>query len=212
MNRSSIASSIELSCRSFSIAPRPSSPELLLNSNKSSFTQCASSDTVSTTANTMAKVKALSIPNKVLHSRVSYLYQAASYLASLQQHSPPLGPQNDQDSKGVPKNTSQAAACRLVYDLRSVSSKSQIRMSPEMKQGICKICNTVLREGSTCSTEIENKSKGGKKPWADVLVRRCHVCGAAKRYPLGSRQKRRPLRTKTLAAQESKKLEGDAVS
>lgn len=162
----------------------------------------------------MAKAKALSIPNKVLHSRVSYLYQAASYLASQQQNSPPDVPKNDEstNSKDLPEHTCQTAACRLVYDLRSVSSKTQIRMSPEMKQGICKICNTVLREGPNCSTEIENKSKGGKKAWADVLVRTCHVCGAAKRYPLGNRQKRRPLRTKMAADEEAKKLEGDAVS
>ncbi|CAG8983314.1 hypothetical protein HYALB_00007442 [Hymenoscyphus albidus] len=162
----------------------------------------------------MAKTKAVVVPNKVLHIRASYLYQAASYLAS--QH---LGPdvQNDQathkdGSKSTSENVCHTASIRLISDLRNVTSKTLIRMSPEMKQGICKICNTILNEGSTCSSEVENKSKGGKKPWADVLVRKCNVCGTAKRYPLGKRQKRRPLRMQTLEANGLEELGGDAVS
>jgi hypothetical protein len=35
----------------------------------------------------------------------------------------------------------------------------------------------------TCSHEIRNESRGGKKPWADVLVVRCFACGTEKRFP-----------------------------
>jgi ribonuclease P protein subunit RPR2 len=144
----------------------------------------------------MAKGKATTVPNKILHTRISYLYQAASYLATQQQHS-----QASQDKQQIERNESLyvPAANLLVSDLKSVSLKAQIRMSPAMKQSICKSCNTILIDGSTCSSELENTSRGGKKPWADVLVRRCNICGTSKRYPSATRQKRRPHRPANLS-------------
>ncbi|KAK7742867.1 hypothetical protein SLS63_000435 [Diaporthe eres] len=84
----------------------------------------------------------------------------------------------------------------LLADFRSVSLKSQIRVSPAMKRSICKFCDTLLVEGQTCTSTVENTSKGGRKPWADVLVIKCHTCHHAKRFPVDApRQQRRPLRT-----------------
>lgn len=31
----------------------------------------------------------------------------------------------------------------------------------------------------------ENKSKGGKKPWAEIIVVECRGCKAMKRFPVG---------------------------
>lgn len=159
----------------------------------------------------MAKVQKGSVPNKSLHSRVSYLYQAASYLAAQQQeqHSTTVTPStaenahtSNQESGMTPEMSYQPLSRRLVSDLRSVSLKVQIRMSPAMKLSICKNCDTLLVDGSTCTTQVENKSKGGKKPWADVLVKKCNTCEKEKRFPLGAeRQKRRPQRSSESQAQ-----------
>ena len=170
----------------------------------------------------MAKVKAAkgtaNVPNKILHSRVSYLYQAAKYLAAAQQPHSELEPtQYEKDTSmttsnypkpeaatGVEHSSSttfseaayRPASRRMISDLRSVTLKGQMRISPTMKHSICKKCDSVLIDGSTCTNEVENKSKDGKKPWADVLVRRCHTCGLEKRFPVAAkRQKRRPQRT-----------------
>ena len=162
----------------------------------------------------MAKGKD-SIPNKSLHSRVSYLYQAAAFLASQKQHSSRTKPDSGGTITGneEPHNdntdttSSRAAARHLIKDLRAVSLKAQLRMSPAMKNTICKNCDTMLMEGSTCSTQVENRSKGGKKPWADVLVLKCTICGSAKRFPLAApRQKRRTQRAakETVNAQDVK--------
>lgn len=150
----------------------------------------------------MAKSKTLNgsakVPNKAVHSRVSFLFQAASYLATSQP-----------SDKDIEQSTKQAAARvetveatpnpisrRLASDLRSVTLKAQLRISPQMKQAICKNCDTILIDETTCTSEVENKSKGGKKSWADVLARKCNTCGVVKRYPLTApRQKRRHLRT-----------------
>lgn len=147
------------------------------------------------------------VPNKVLYSRMSFLYQAATYLAVQPQHSEASG-NNERTTKQVTAEAAQSTAefveapnplsRHLAFDLRSISLKAQLRISPEMKHAICKNCDTILIDRSTCTNEVENKSKGGKKPWADILVRKCNTCGAVKRYPLtAARQKRRPLRLKT---------------
>ncbi|KAL2069085.1 hypothetical protein VTL71DRAFT_15423 [Oculimacula yallundae] len=157
----------------------------------------------------MAKPKTGSVPNKAIYSRVSYLYQAAAYMAAQQQQYPAKESQttaDDEDNKEGTGTTaansgelqlplSQPASRRLVSDMRAVSHKVLMRISPAMKHSICKNCDTMMIDGSTCTSEVENRSKGGKKPWADILVRRCNTCGLAKRFPLvADRQKRRPQR------------------
>ncbi|KAI1212627.1 RNAse P, Rpr2/Rpp21 subunit, partial [Annulohypoxylon truncatum] len=117
------------------------------------------------------------VPNRPIYSRISYLYQAATYLAS---HSEPKGssnvPQSSEGGKGdistpnkqISHNnrTKHTLSRHLITDLRSTSLKSQIRLSPAMKHTMCKLCDSLLIEGETSSSVVENKSKGSKKPWA----------------------------------------------
>jgi ribonuclease P protein subunit RPR2 len=59
----------------------------------------------------------------------------------------------------------------------------------------------LLVESKTSRSWIENPSKGGRKPWADILVIECGTCGNAKRYPVDApRQKRRSLRSENQTA------------
>lgn len=146
---------------------------------------------------TMAKAKSKGgiVSNKALYSRISYLYQAAAYLEA-QSHKPVKASVLDASSSSStePGPTLSVSRC-LLSDLRNVSLKAQIRLSPALKHTICKRCNSLLLEGSTCSVEVENKSRGGKKPWADVLVRTCKQCSLERRIPVGiGHQKRRPYR------------------
>jgi ribonuclease P protein subunit RPR2 len=161
----------------------------------------------------MAKVKAskgaAGITNKALHSRVSFLYQAAAYLATRapqtfenMSSTDCTGPH--QDDGRVPNMTppngvklpALALSRLFISDLRCVSLKTQTRLSPAMKHSICKGCNTMLIDGSTCESRIENKSKGGRKSWADILVRKCKGCGYERRFPVEvKRQARRPHRS-----------------
>mgnify|MGYP003639841984 CR=1 FL=1 len=158
----------------------------------------------------MAKPKTGSVPNRALYSRVSYLYQAAAYMATQQHHAPsmsnPAKRETDKNCGEIVGKTpakvsdhripiSQPASRRMVSELRAVSHKVLMRVSPAMKHSLCKNCDTMLIDGTTCTSTIENRSKGGKKPWADILVRRCNTCGIEKRFPLNAeRQKRRPQR------------------
>lgn len=167
----------------------------------------------------MAKQKPRSLPNRAAYCRASYLYQAATYLATAGSASastlaiPPADKPNteaaspggggedgacERDGKNVPESRlSRPPRLRglsraLLTDLRTISQKSQFRLTPAVKHSVCKYCDTLLVEGRTVSSVVENRSKGGRKPWADVLVRTCRTCGGVKRFPVSApRQKRR---------------------
>ena len=92
-----------------------------------------------------------------------------------------VGPNDD----GVSEES--ALSRQLVVHLRAISLKSQIRLSPAVKHTICKRCDILLVPGSTSTSYMENKSRGGGKAWADVLVTTCTGCGTAKRFPVGAK-------------------------
>lgn len=153
----------------------------------------------------MAKAKEpKGVQNRIIYSRASYLYQAASYLAS--QNRQPGQDASSKPSSSGPEHSAPAPTANerkatqnmsrhIASNLRAVSLKSQIRQSPAMKQTICKFCDTLQVEGETCTSTVENASRGGRKPWADVLTTRCKTCGNVKRYPVSApRQKRKTLR------------------
>ncbi|EKD14620.1 uncharacterized protein L3040_000144 [Drepanopeziza brunnea f. sp. 'multigermtubi'] len=155
---------------------------------------------VSTAKVSTAKAKSSRVPNKAIYSRVSYLYQAAAYMAAQQEHCKSAESQTtkgndyaepDGSSAESLKPLFQCASRRLVAEFRAVSHKALLRISPAMKHSICKGCDTMLIDGSTCTNEIENRSRGGKKPWADVLVRKCSTCGLAKRFPVAAKRQKR---------------------
>jgi ribonuclease P protein subunit RPR2 len=152
----------------------------------------------------MAKQKtAAKLSNRAAFSRMSYLYQAASYLANVKTGNPPAEERSTtkNDGEGLgPRNTAR----RLIADMRAVGLKTQVRIDPSVKQTVCKYCDTLLIEGQTCTSFVENKSKNGMKPWADVLVVKCKTCTMAKRFPVSApRQRRRNLR-QAGSGQESK--------
>lgn len=78
---------------------------------------------------------------------------------------------------------------QLASHILLVSNKSNVKLSKGLKRTICKRCTSVLIAGQTAQTRMENKSRGGRKPWADVLVNTCMACGMEKRYPVGAKQR-----------------------
>ncbi|KAK5998776.1 hypothetical protein PT974_01159 [Cladobotryum mycophilum] len=172
----------------------------------------------------MAKAKGpASVQNRHIYTRASYLYQAANYLANCAQASstPNHGPSRQEEAANKAAHSALTAneaerkalmnvSRQVISDMRSVSLKMQIRSSPTIKSTICKFCDTLQIEGKTCRSAVENASKGGRKPWADVLVIRCDTCGHAKRYPISGvpRQKRRSMRV-TEAAENGVSREDD---
>lgn len=175
---------------------------------------------------TMAKKKVPGVPNKPSYCRLSFMYQAATFLAAVSADQGQASDQaasqktdadihmeiggEDVDHSHADKDRRAATQTRnmshrMLADFRSVSLKSQIRVSPAIKRTICKFCDTLLVEGQTCTSTVENTSKGGRKPWADVLVMTCHTCHHSKRFPVNApRQQRRPFRVAKASQQGAK--------
>ncbi|ORY12322.1 RNAse P Rpr2/Rpp21/SNM1 subunit domain-domain-containing protein [Clohesyomyces aquaticus] len=136
--------------------------------------------------------KSRSVPNKHLHARATFLYQAATYLTLQSRALNPelegnhLSSDDRADHEGARVVRHSGQAMQLGSHLRAVSTKGQVRLSAEMKRSLCKACNTVLVPGKTSTHIMENKSRGGRKPWADILVIQCNFCGSQKRLPTGS--------------------------
>ncbi len=132
------------------------------------------------------------VPHKHLHSRLSFLHQAASYLATAggTASSEQANGKIDQTTPATKQKTPRTCddSTRLLMHLRGVSRKSQIRLSPSVKHSICKRCDSLLIPGKTSSGSIVNPSKSGKKASADVLEIGCNNCGTVKRFPVGTRR------------------------
>lgn len=132
---------------------------------------------------------------KHLQARVTFLDQAAKLLANQQFTS--------KDSTFQDENTTRHTGLPLYLasQLRVVAKRSQLQVGREVKRGICKTCATPLLPGKTSLAERENRSKDGKKPWADVDTVTCLNCGTKKRFPVGAtRQKRKSQRIRDSVA------------
>ena len=149
--------------------------------------------------------------SKPLHSRISYLYQAATYLSNVQAASSaltlapgdPSEPRTNSNRQTTesphtleqcPKGNGASKRTKLNHlplsrlllsQLRDVSLKGQVRLSPDVKQSICRRCYTLLIPGQSSTVTIENLSRNGRKPWADMLLITCNGCRAEKRFPVG---------------------------
>jgi ribonuclease P protein subunit RPR2 len=155
------------------------------------------------------------VPQRHIYSRISYLHQAASNL--VQGHLQGSGQRDhgvvtkpvknmlntkaDDSTKfseqaGKMKLQSSDGLSRyLLHHLHGISLKGQIRLDSAIKHRICKRCDALLLPGSTSTSCVENRSKNGAKPWADVLVITCNSCHAARRFPIGAvRQQKRKER------------------
>ncbi|KAF2873015.1 RNAse P Rpr2/Rpp21/SNM1 subunit domain-containing protein, partial [Massariosphaeria phaeospora] len=141
--------------------------------------------------------KTKGIANRHLHARTTFLYHAATYLTlqagrtTRPTAAPQAGPSETVhlEETAIPRYS--PLALQLGDHLRTVSRKGQVRLSANLKRTVCKTCNTVLVPGHTSTQVVENASKGGKKPWADVLVVHCTVCGTKKRFPVGATKRKR---------------------
>ncbi|KAF1355194.1 RNAse P Rpr2/Rpp21/SNM1 subunit domain-containing protein, partial [Delphinella strobiligena] len=135
------------------------------------------------------------VPNKHVHARIAYLNKVATYLA-LQQSPKTAENTSENANDGVSKavsveNTNMKGLPYLFTShLRAVSRKSQISLSHDMKRSLCKVCSAPLVPGQTSAVHMQNASKGGKKPWANIQVIRCLNCDTNKRFPLGALRQR----------------------
>lgn len=180
----------------------------------------------------MAKSKAdgpRKVPHPHLHARLAFLQQAAQLLEE-QQHSrqsveqPQPHAQDERDGEeGSDKVTSHkldssrgfqfksnVLARELSSQTTAITRKTKIRIAPGLKRTICKGCSSKLVEGQSSSSRTENKSRVGRKAWADVLIVTCLSCKMEKRYPVGqSRGTKKAQRKAKSVSKESEQVSGE---
>jgi len=128
------------------------------------------------------------VPQKHLHSRISFLAQAAAYFSTnLQNSKLSLQLAETENGGGLSAAFASTQSRHLLSHLRAVSLKSQIRLEPCLKRFICKRCNEFLVPSKSSTERIKNTSRKGCKPWVDVLVVSCNFCGTFRRFPLPQR-------------------------
>jgi ribonuclease P protein subunit RPR2 len=126
-----------------------------------------------------------------LQARIAYLQKAAMYLtAQTSKQSVPDAPDRTAEAphnrNTLVERPSGGLPHHLSTHLMQIARKSQLRLRPDVKHNICKLCGNILIGGETSTKSTENLSNGGKKPHADVLVIECGYCGAKKRFPVGA--------------------------
>ncbi|KAK2746516.1 hypothetical protein FQN57_003142 [Myotisia sp. PD_48] len=151
----------------------------------------------------MAKAKAKGQKNSHIQSRISHLHRISDFLQSTTTKS--LVPSGN-DTTGSNSQISYLAR-QYTLQYRAVSLKSQIRLDQDIKRSICKRCDSPLRPGSTSTEEVENKSQGKKKPWADVLVVTCNFCGTQKRYPQTQKRSMKLAQRRKLESNKKEELQ-----
>lgn len=201
--------------------------------------------------------KGTGIAQRHIHSRISYLYQAAIYLENsasrvedrplrtsaaaeddpvrfggagesnapvkleckvlpngIDQSKPEASGKNARSQKhSQAVLASSTETHHLLASMRSISHKTQIRLSRSIKRSVCRRCNGLLLLNSIA--EMENLSRGGRKVWADVLVVKCSRCDFVKRYPVGmgeARKSRTKQRAGCIAAAAADEISDDAKS
>ncbi|KAJ5600554.1 hypothetical protein N7450_001621 [Penicillium hetheringtonii] len=81
-----------------------------------------------------------------------------------------------------------------ISQMYGVSLKTLTRLPIQTKR----VVKPPLSSGTTCTIETQNASRGRKKPWADVMVIRCLVCGTEKRFPETGRRSQKLLERRQL--------------
>lgn len=104
----------------------------------------------------MPKSKNRSIPQKDVHQRLNYLYQAAHTVLT-------ISPDNWELSQHYSST------------LMVLAKRNVLRLHPQVKRTLCKICNMILIPGVTAKTRTGMK---GEKH----IVIHCLHCGTSKKF------------------------------
>lgn len=135
------------------------------------------------------------VQQRHVHSRLSYLHQAATYLSTASHEARTNTTtvkdeaENASDSSSPLQQEHGAAESRqFLTQISEISQKSQIRVTPDMKRSFCKRCRSLLIAGSTSRESVHNASLDEAKPWADVFEISCNTCRTVKRFPIGQRR------------------------
>lgn len=156
-------------------------------------------------------------------ARATFLYQAAHFMLDLpdkkssaeqQETSKPSSDSDTMPGHTVSSNVKPHYTCpkvdhfdhHLLFQLRDVCQKTQVRLPRDIKNTICRRCKGILKPGETVMGEIYNPSRKARYLKQKLMVVECTRCGCVKRYPIGAnRQQPKRLRQTETSDQNASK-------
>ncbi|KAJ7899055.1 RNAse P Rpr2/Rpp21/SNM1 subunit domain-containing protein [Mycena leptocephala] len=120
-----------------------------------------------------------SIVNKDIMQRLNFMYQASVYLSGVL-------PAPPQTTAATPQKRTKKSRKMTVHDLsksyinsmKTVASKTMVKMDPAVKRTLCNGCNIVLVPGSTATVSVKSSKVHGH-----VMHYRCTSCNSTRRIP-----------------------------
>ncbi|KAJ6500185.1 RNAse P Rpr2/Rpp21/SNM1 subunit domain-containing protein [Mycena vitilis] len=122
---------------------------------------------------------ASNIVNKDIMQRLNYMYQASAYLSGVL----PVAPQKT--GAAPPKRTKKSRKMNVhdlsksyINSMKTVASKTMVKMDPAVKRTLCNGCNIVLVPGSTATVRVKSSKVHGH-----IMSYRCTSCNSTRRIP-----------------------------
>ncbi|KAJ7045851.1 RNAse P Rpr2/Rpp21/SNM1 subunit domain-containing protein [Mycena alexandri] len=120
---------------------------------------------------------AANIVNKDIMQRLNFMYQASVYLSGvLPVPEPPKTVQKR--AKKARKMNVHDLSKAYINSMKTVASKTMVKMDPAVKRTLCNGCNIVLVPGSTATVRVKSSKTHGH-----VMHYRCTSCKSTRRIP-----------------------------
>lgn len=160
--------------------------------------------------------------NKTLRARTDFLARASKHIhessiepiETLHKHSKDDALHTSEFATTAeqtdPLQVPNATQRYLTAHMRAAARKSQIRLPQDVKHSYCKRCDACLDGDTASQTHMENKSRHGSKPWADVKVITCAYCHATKRFPVGAKRQLKKKVRKVVSSADQGSASKDA--
>ncbi|KAJ6594205.1 RNAse P Rpr2/Rpp21/SNM1 subunit domain-containing protein [Mycena capillaripes] len=116
------------------------------------------------------------IVNKDIMQRLNFMYQASVYLSGVLPVSPEKTPKKR--TKKSRKMTVHDLSKSYINSMKTVASKTMVKMDPAVKRTLCNGCNIVLVPGSTATVRVKSSGVHGH-----IMHYRCTSCNSTRRIP-----------------------------
>ncbi|KIJ39862.1 hypothetical protein M422DRAFT_174598 [Sphaerobolus stellatus SS14] len=122
-----------------------------------------------------------SVTNREIYQRMNFLYQASSYLKSIEAVTASNNEVDGHEPTQKQKRRRIAVGdlgSSYVRSMRAVGNKSVTKMDPNVKRTLCGSCDTVLLPGVTASVRVKGTSGRSNK-----VLYTCLSCDASRAIP-----------------------------
>ncbi|KAJ7902175.1 RNAse P Rpr2/Rpp21/SNM1 subunit domain-containing protein [Mycena olivaceomarginata] len=119
-----------------------------------------------------------SIVNRDIMQRLNFMYQASVYLSGVLPVPQEITVAPQKRTKKSRKMNVHDLSKSYINSMKTVASKTMVKMDPAVKRTLCNGCNIVLVPGSTATVRVKPSKVHGH-----VMHYRCTSCNSTRRIP-----------------------------